>query len=416
MRVLILGGGAREHALAWCLSKSSKCESLFVWPGNAGTKQVAHNVHLNPDRLIDHIVGLRVDLVVIGPERFLAEGLVDKLAERRILVFGPTEAAARLETSKSFALEVMREVQIPHPESWVFSNPEAVATFAKRFGKPIVVKADGLAQGKGVWLCYTPKEAEQAARLCWELFPEQPIVVQELLEGREVSVFCFTDGWNISPLVAACDYKRLLNGDQGPNTGGMGSYAWPRFWREPLEQEIFQYVIRPVIRAMARKGTPFVGMLYAGLMLTKDGPKVLEFNARFGDPEAQVILPLLESDLLEIMCACSEGRLKEVPVSWNRRLHAVGVVMASGGYPGEYKSGYPIEGLNGDPLVFHASTRSEDRRVVTDNASGRVLTAVGTGSSLKEARKRAYKKMETIEFEDAQWREDIALLKHSGRP
>jgi len=416
MRVLILGGGAREHALAWRLSESSKCESLFVWPGNAGTEQVAQNAHLNPGGMVESIVDLNPDYVVVGPETFLEQGIVEKLAERGIPAFGPTEPAALLETSKRLALEVMAKASVPHPKSWMFSSTLAVVRFAQSYGKPVAVKADGLAQGKGVQICPIPGEAGDFTEYLLKKYPGKPIVVQEVLEGREVSVFCFTDGWNISPLVAACDYKRLLNLNQGPMTGGMGSYAWPEFWDEELDSWVRDQVMRPVLREMQRRGTPFQGMLYAGLMLTREGPKVLEFNARFGDPETQVILQLLEGDLLEIMRACTEGHLNKVPVSWNRNQHAVGVVMVSGRYPGKYKSGYPIKGLDGDPLVFHASTRSEDGRVMTDSASGRVLTLVGLGSSLEEARKRAYEKVKTIEFEGAQWREDIALLKHPGRP
>ena len=416
MDVLVVGSGAREHAIAWKLRQSPKVRNLYVVPGTHGTSSVAWNISIETSEmevLLKMVQEFGIGLVVIGPEGPLAEGMVDRLSALTVPVpaFGPTRDAAQLETSKSFALGVMVKASVPHPESWVFLNPEVVITFAKGYGKPIVVKADGLAQGKGVWLCHTIEEVERAANLCWKLFPEQHIVVQELLEGREVSVFCFTDGWNISPLVAACDYKRLLNGDQGPNTGGMGSYAWPEFWDGKLDSWVRDWVMRPVLREMQRRGTPFQGMLYAGLMLTEDGPKVLEFNARFGDPEAQVILPLLEGDLLEIMQACTDGNLDKVQVSWNRALHTVGVVMASHGYPGKYGSGYPIEGLNGDLLVFHASTKSVDGRVVTDNASGRVLTVVGLGSSLKRARESAYTSLETISFEKAVWRKDIGEIR-----
>lgn len=408
MRVLVLGNGAREHALLWCLSKCGPC-SLFSWPGNAGTAEVAVNVHLNPDMLVEHIKGLKADYVVVGPESFLAQGVVDRLAEAGILAFGPRQAAARLESSKSFALRVIKEARAPHPASWVFSNPQGVVTFVKNYGKPVVVKADGLAGGKGVWLCHTLEEVERYARLCWELYPGEPIVVQELLEGREVSVFCFTDGYHVSPLVAACDYKRLLDGDKGPNTGGMGSYAWPKGWSQALEQEILLWVIRPVLRRMELEGMPFQGMLYAGLMLTKAGPKILEFNARFGDPETQVILPLFQGNLLEVMQACTEGGLEKVAFSWRRDLHAVGVVLASKGYPGEFRSGFPIS-LNGKGkgLVFHASTRLEEGRLVTDKTSGRILTAVGLGRSRPQARKAAYAQVEGITCEKAVWRSDIA--------
>ncbi|OHA64742.1 MAG: phosphoribosylamine--glycine ligase [Candidatus Wildermuthbacteria bacterium RIFCSPHIGHO2_01_FULL_49_22b] len=412
MRVLVLGNGAREHALAWRISQSPECKNLFVWPGNGGTEQCGWNVHLNAEQLIDHVAGLCPDYVVIGPETFLADGLVDKLAEKGIPAFGPTRAAAKVETSKEAALQLMQEAKVPHPKSWTFPNPHVVATFVQGYNKPVAVKPDGLTGGKGVQLCSNPKEAENAANLCGELYPDQPIVVQELLQGREVSVFCFTDGYHVSPLVVACDYKRLLDGDQGPNTGGMGSYSWPRFWNKPLEEEILQWIVMPILGKMELKGTPFVGMLYAGLMLTKEGPKVLEFNARFGDPEAQVILPLLQGDLLDIMLACTQGRLDKVQVSWNHALHAVGVVMAFQGYPGKCEGGHPVTRRytrkQASALVFHGSTRLEDKSLVTDGASGRVLTVVGTGTPVSHAREMAYYETDKWGFFGATWREDIA--------
>lgn len=401
MRVLILGGGAREHALAWRISQSPQCSSLFVWPGNGGTKQLRWNVCLNPDRLIDHIVALRPDYVVIGPETFLQEGLVDKLAERGIPAFGPSQAAAQLETSKSFALKVMQEAHVPHPGSWVFSNPQAVVTFATTYKKPVVVKADGLTGGKGVWLCHTLEEVERYANLCWELHPEEPIVVQELLEGQEVSVFAFTDGHNISSMVAARDYKRAFDGDRGPNTGGMGSYAWPYFWTTELEQEILEWIIRPIIRRMEMRGTPFAGVLYAGLMLTKEGPKVLEFNARLGDPEAQVILPLLETDFLEVCKAVYTQTLNQCEVRWRRDKSCVGVVIASNGYPEQAVPDAAVEGLSKmDPeiLVFHGGN------------SGRLMTIVGRGASVPEARDYVYSNLGLLHLQKAFFREDIAAL------
>jgi phosphoribosylamine---glycine ligase len=411
-RVLVIGGGAREHALLWRLAQDGNCD-LFAWPGNAGTAEIAQNVTLDPRRLVDGIVALVVDYVVIGPDVFVAQGLVDKLAERGIPAFGPSEAAARLESSKSFALQVMREAHVPHPASWDFLSPQAVVTFAANYGKPIVVKADGLGDGKHVWLCHALAEVKSAAHLCWELHPNEPIVVQELLEGQEVSVFVFTDGHTISPMVAACDYKRAFDGDRGPNTGGMGSYAWPRGWSKKLDKWILEWVIKPTLRRMELRGTPFVGMLYAGIMLTKDGPKILEFNARPGDPETQVILPLLQGNLLEIMQACTEGHLDGKTVSWNRKRYTIGVVMASRGYPGKYESGYAIS-LHGhhprNTRIFHASTAIRDGVLITNNTSGRVLTVVGMGRTRKEARQAAYSEVANVGFETAMYRKDIALL------
>ncbi|MDP2735759.1 MAG: phosphoribosylglycinamide synthetase C domain-containing protein, partial [bacterium] len=288
--------------------------------------------------------------------------------------------------------------------------PKAAATYAKGLGRS-VVKADGLASGKGVWVCDTPEKAETASRLCWDMYPERPIVVQEFLEGREVSVFAFTDGYDISPLVAACDYKRLKDGNKGPNTGGMGSYSWPSFWDRDLEAWTELFVMKPAVRMLDYLGFPFCGVLYAGLMLTAEGPKVLEFNARFGDPEAQVILPLLQGDLVEIMQACVAGELRKASVSWRRDLFSVGVVMASAGYPGKHEQGRVVFGLGKDQedsMVLHGATRQEGERVLTDSTSGRVLTVVGTGGSLAQARKAAYGRVETLGFEGAFWRQDIA--------
>jgi phosphoribosylamine---glycine ligase len=412
MRTVILGQGGREHAIAWRISQDNEDHAIFVSPGNAGIGEVAgaRNLYLNPDRLVEQIAGARADYVIIGADTYLV-GVVDGLVKKGIPVFGPSEDAAKLEISKSFALDVMEQAHVPRPKSDVFSNPKAVVTYAKGYGKPVVVKADGLAQGKGVWPCYTLEEVEQASHLCWELYGEQPIVVQELLEGQEISVFCFTDGVTVSSFAAARDYKRLLDRDQGPNTGGMGSYAWPKVWNQALEQEVLEWIVNPTLRAMAQRGTPFSGMLYVGIMLTKGGPKVLEFNARFGDSEAQVILPLLKGNLLEIMQACTEGRLHEVPVDWHHDRHAVGVVMASEGYPGEFKSGYPItrkgQGNNRAHQVFHASTKMVDGVLVTDKVSGRVLTVVGMGKNVAEARRMAYDDVGRISFLDATWREDV---------
>lgn len=412
-RVLVIGGGAREHAILWRLLQDGNC-ILSIWPGNAGTME--WNVELDPERLVDSIVELKadhgLDYVVIGPEAFLAQGLVDKLAEKGILAFGPSAAAARLESEKDFALAVILEAGVPHPKSWVFSNPGAVTTHARSYGRPVAIKPRGLTGGKGVKLCFSPEEAEKAAYLCGELYPGEPIVVQELLKGQEVTVLAFVDKHgNISPLVAACDYKTFSKG--GPNTGGIGSYAWPRGWSKQLEKWTLEWVIKPIVRRMALRGTPFVGMLYVGLMLTEDGPKVLEFNVRFGDPEAQVVLPLLQGDLLEIMLACTQGRLDQVKVFWNRRRHTVAVVINSKGYPGAYLSGFPIT-LNGEyprnVHVFHASTTMEDGVLVTDDKSGRVLTIVGVGSTREEARQAAYDEVANVKFENAMHRPDVALL------
>jgi phosphoribosylamine--glycine ligase len=420
MKVLIIGSGGREHALAWRLRQSHHLTGLWVANGNAGTANIATNLDINPENVegvVDAAMALGIDLVVVGPEIPLALGLVDRLNTSGIRAFGPTKAAAQLESSKSFALEVMREASVPCPEFWVFHEQQAALAFLRNYDGPVVVKADGLAAGKGVLLCPTPDEATSAVRTCMSdrIFGRagETIVIEELLDGTEVSVFAFSDGEHLSCPVAACDYKRLNDGDQGPNTGGMGSFALPDFWDEELAGWISRHIMQPTIQAMAQRGTPYCGVLYAGIMLTNNGPKVLEFNCRWGDPEAQVVLPLLASDPVEVMLACLEGTLDQVPVNWQKGA-CVGVVMASGGYPTTYETGFEITGLDisdEDSLVFHAGTRwMQDRdRAQIMTSGGRVLTVVGRGSSLEEARQRAYHGIRQIRFHHAHYRTDIAL-------
>ena len=419
MKVLIVGAGGREHALAWRLRKSPSLSQLWVAGGNAGTAAIATNLPVNPEdveAVASEAGALRADLVVVGPEVPLALGLVDRLSSLGIPAFGPSAAAAQLESSKSFALEVMREAGVPSPWFRVFHDQSEALAFIDGHAGPLVVKADGLAAGKGVFLCAAREEAAAAVRACMSqgVFGAagEAVVLEEMLEGPEVSVFAFSDGEHISSLAAACDYKRLLDGDQGPNTGGMGSYAPPLFWDSALAGKISRTVMQPVIQTLAVRGIPYRGVLYAGIMLTKEGPKVLEFNCRLGDPEAQVILPLLEGDPLELMLACAQGRLAQTPVRWRDQPH-VGVVITSGGYPGTYQTGLEITGLEqavADTHVFHAGTRlvpGEGRaKVVT--SGGRVLTVVGWGDSLEQARAAAYRRAQGISFQGAYYRRDIA--------
>lgn len=411
MRIAVLGSGAREHAITWILEADG--HDLWILPGNSGTVQLGTNVPIDPED-VDAVVAFarsqKIDLVVVGSEGPLAKGVVDRLPR---LAFGPTQAAARIETSKSFALDVMSKASIPCPYSWVFANPQAVCTFVKSYGKPVVIKADGLAKGKGVWVCPTPEEAVQAAALCAELYPG-PIVVQELLLGTEVSVFGFTDGYNLSELVAACDKKRRDDGDTGPNTGGMGSSTWPEFWTEELASWVAEYVMKPAIREMARRGTPYVGVLYAGLMLTQDGPKVLEFNCRLGDPEAQVILPRFKGDLAKVMLSCIRGTLSSEMVEWDETLFVVGVVVASSDYPeaSVVDNEVEVSGLgkdDDDTFILHGATMlSEDgTRILLKPKAGRILTVVGLGSSLPEAREKAYTRVGRIRIPGSRFRRDV---------
>ena len=421
MRVLIVGSGGREHALAWRLEQSSSVTGLWVAGGNAGTAEVATNVDVNPEdvlAVVETARSLTIDLVVVGPEVPLAAGIVDELDSLGIPAFGPSRAAAQLESSKGFARAAMAQASVPGPEYHTFDDYEGALSFVKKNRAPVVVKANGLAAGKGVSLCYTSEEAAAAVRRCMldRAFGSagDTIVIEEMLQGREVSVFAFTDGERMSPVVAACDYKRVGDGDEGPNTGGMGSFSPPDFWSDELARDLAESIIAPTIQAMADRNTPYRGVLYAGIMLTDSGPRVLEFNCRFGDPEAQVILPLLESDPIDVMLACIEGRLSHTPVIWNDDPH-VAVIMASAGYPDAYDTGFPISGLEHEDahsLVFHAGTQLVSQvgepQTVTVTSGGRVLAVVGRGDTRPQARDRAYSRVDTIGFHGAYYRTDIA--------
>ena len=417
MKVLVVGNGGREHALAWRISRSPFLTQLWVAPGNYGTAQIASNLRVGSsvEELCDAARHVAADLVVVGPEAPLAQGLADRLGEMGIPVFGPTRAAARLESSKSFAREVIQSAGAPGPEFAVFTEESEALDYLRRNPGPRVVKADGLAAGKGVVVCGDESQAADAVRACMSerAFGDAgaKVLLEERLEGREVSVFAFSDGEHVSPLVAACDYKRLGDGDKGPNTGGMGSYSPPSFWTLELRGEVDRSIMGPVITAMAERGTPYRGVLYAGLMLTAAGPKVLEFNCRFGDPETQVLMPRLLSDPLELMLSCHEGGLHRAEVRWDDRSH-VGLVMASGGYPDAYDTGFEVSGLKcaetDNTLVFTGGVSSgQDGRPVT--SGGRVLTVVGGEESIAAARQSSYDRLQGISFQGACWRTDIGL-------
>ncbi|MDE2843293.1 MAG: phosphoribosylamine--glycine ligase [Chloroflexota bacterium] len=436
MRVLVVGSGAREHALCWRLKLSPNVTDIWVAAGNSGTARIADNVPVSPedvDGLANLASQLKADLVVVGPEQPLVDGLVDRLAGMAIPAFGPSTSSAQLEASKSFARQVMADAGVPGPDYRVFHDSAAALEFVENHSSPLVIKADGLAAGKGVALCSGPEEAALAVKGCMgdRIFGTagDTIVVEEWLQGTEVSVFAFCDGERLSAPVAACDYKQVGDGDQGPNTGGMGSFAPPPFWNSYLSEQICRTILEPTVARMAEIGCPYRGMLYAGLMLTSNGPKVLEFNCRFGDPETQVILPLLESDPVEVMQACISGNLAQTPVQWGNRAH-VGVVMVSGGYPGAYETGKEITGLeapcqstdmarlDADHLIFHAgAAQVTDESGVTRTltSGGRVLTVVGRGQSIDEARVAAYRKVEQIHFKDARYRLDIGDLSSGSR-
>lgn len=399
MKVLLVGSGAREHALAWKLSESPLLEELHCAPGNPGIASLGrcHPVRAeDQEGLLALARELQVELVVVGPEAPLVAGLADFLRHAGIAVFGPSRDAALIEGSKTFAKEVLRAAGVPA------SKQLSVAR------APCVVKADGLAAGKGSFVCRTPEEVDAALVAASAL--GDTIVIEEFLEGEEISVFALSDGQRAVPLPEAQDFKRVGDGDQGPNTGGMGSYSpFPKLSAEEVE-ELVDAIHRPVLSELSRRGTPFVGVLYAGLIMTDDGPRVIEFNCRFGDPEAQVTVPRIEGDLLPPLAAAANGDLGDASLSISGRA-AVTVAMAAGSYPERGDSGTPIEGVDEaaatGAIVFHAGTARRDERLVTNG--GRILSVTGLGDSIAEARERAYAGVERIHFEGCRYRKDIAL-------
>ena len=423
MKVLVIGNGAREHAIAWKLRQSPLLKELLVAPGNAGTAQIADNVPIDAGdtgALLDFARQERVDLTVVGPEAPLAAGIADLFQEAGLRVFGPTKAAARIESSKSFAKELMLRQGVPTGAAHVFDEYDEALRYLEECPLPVVIKADGLAAGKGVTVARSREAAFDALgeSMVDKRFGAagERVLIEECLEGEELSVFAFVDGERVSPLVAARDYKPVGDGDTGPNTGGMGAYSPPteRLWDASMDQEARDRIMEPVVGALAEDGAPYRGVLYAGLMLTAQGPKVVEFNCRLGDPEAQVVLPGLKTDLLEVMIGAAQGDLGGVSLEWDRRA-CVGVVIASGGYPESYRMGFPVTGLDmvdGDVTVFHAGTRmcgsGQDKQVLTDG--GRVLTVVAQGETLEAARSKAYSNAGRISFEGSFYRKDIAAL------
>ena len=411
MKVLVIGSGAREHAILWKLAQSPRNPELFAAPGNAGTASLATNVPVdatNVDALASAARERGIDLTIVGPETPLTAGVVDRFRAEGLRIFGPTQAAARIEGSKSFARGVMVGAGAPTPAYEVFDDADAAREYVRRHGAPVVIKADGLAAGKGVVVAETTDDALRAVRMVSRAFGRR-VVIEERLAGQEVSVFCFTDGEYVTPLVPACDYKRAYDGDEGPNTGGMGGYSPPPWWDAAMERRIRETCIEPVIREMARQDSPFTGILYGGLMLTDNGPSIIEFNARLGDPEAQLILPRLENDLLDVVEAALDGSLPSLDLRWSNEC-TVGVVLAPGGYPGLHETGAPIEGLAAaarDALVFHAGTAAaEDGGFAT--SGGRTLAVVGRGATMAEARARAYAGADAVTFEGKHQRTDIA--------
>ncbi|MDT7960232.1 MAG: phosphoribosylamine--glycine ligase [Armatimonadota bacterium] len=418
MHVLLVGGGGREHALAWKLRQSRHCDALYAAPGNAGIAHLAECVPIAPKAVADLVQFARqnaIDLVVVGPESPLIAGLADALHEVGIPCFGPTRAAAQLEGSKAFAKQLMAQLGVPTAPFAVFDDADAARAYLReRFLRhPCVVKADGEALGKGVFVSDTLGDALDAVEFLMEQgglgAAGKRIVIEDRLYGREMSLLCITDGEHALPMPPVRDYKRAFDGNRGPNTGGMGCYTPLPDATPALVETALRQIVHPVIREMAQRGMPYRGVLYAGLMVHDTQPYTLEFNCRFGDPETQVLMPLLQSDLLELAYSAATGTLHATELVFESRA-AVCVVLASGGYPGEYRTGLPIEGLDAaaklpDTLIFHAGTRAENGQILTNG--GRVLNIVGLGETLDEARQNAYRAVEQIHFDGMHYRRDI---------
>lgn len=414
--VLIIGAGGREHALAWKVRQSPRVGRIYCAPGNAGIAALAERVDLSPDdvgglaRFADEHA---IDMTIVGPELPLTLGIADEFQRRRLPIFGPSKQAAQLEGSKVFTKELLRKFNIPTGFFGSFSDPDEARRYIAEVGPPIVVKADGLAAGKGVVICTTQKEAEDAVDeiMRTRIFGDagERVVIEELLEGEEVSFIALTDGSCVRPLASSQDHKRIFDGDRGPNTGGMGAYSPAPVVTAALHTQIMSDVMEPVLRALQQSNIDFRGVLYAGIMVTATGPKVLEFNVRFGDPECQPLMLRLRSDLVDLVEACIEGRLADVPIEWDERAAAC-VVLTAGGYPGRFDKGQPIYGLDQaakhrDCVVFHGGTESRDGTIVTNG--GRVLGVTALGSTIAAAIEAAYETVGEIRWEGMHFRRDI---------
>ncbi len=417
MKVLVIGSGGREHTLIWKINQSPKVSQIYCAPGNAGISQLAKCIDINADNieeLVDFAKKEKIDLTVVGPELPLSKGIVNEFNRWGLKIFGPSQEAAEIESSKVFSKYLMKKYNIPTANYEVFQNSEEALDYIKQQTFPLVIKADGLAAGKGVFIVKNLDQAEDALNTLMKkkTFGEagRQIVIEEFLEGEEVSILAFSDGRNVVPMVSSQDHKKIYDNDQGPNTGGMGAYSPVPFYNHKSEEIVLQKILIPVIEGLQKEGRKYKGVLYAGLILTKEGPKVLEFNARFGDPETQVILPRLKTDLIDILNAVIEETLHKISIEWEDNA-AVCVVVASGGYPGKYQKGKVISGLERlekmkDIIVFHAGTKLQDNKVIT--SGGRVMGITAWDETISKAKERAYKGVKEIYFEDMYYRKDIA--------
>lgn len=418
MKILVIGSGGREHALVWKLAQSPRVETLYCAPGNPGMSRLARCVPIKTDdldELLEFAKRKVIDLTMVGPELPLTMGIVDRFKEAGLRIIGPSRGAAELEASKAFSKSFMERHHIPTAHARTFDEPESAIRYIKEHGAPIVVKVDGLAAGKGVIMAQDETEAIQAVDLILrrKKFGEagNRVLLEDLLQGEEATFLVFTDGKTVIPMVTSQDHKRIYDQDQGPNTGGMGAYSPAPVLTEALQLQVLREIVRPTVDGLAREGRPFQGILYVGLMLTRNGPKVLEYNARFGDPETQVILTRLETDLVDIFEALESGRLDQIEVRWSPKV-SVCVVLTAKGYPATYETGRPIAGIDQAEskegvVVFHAGTFLRDGELVT--AGGRVLGVTATGNDFQQARDRAYEAVSRIRFEGMHCRMDIAL-------
>jgi phosphoribosylamine--glycine ligase len=416
VKILVVGSGGREHAIVWKLAQSLRKPTLYCAPGNAGIESLATCVPVKADDIAGlktFVQSEKIDLTVVGPEAPLALGIVDEFRKSNLKIFGPTKGAARIEASKVFSKEIMNSAKILTARAQSFDRVASALAYLDQHEIPVVVKADGLAQGKGVVVATTREEAEQAVRDSMEhaVFGQagQRVLIEQFVDGEELTIMAFTDGRTVVPMMPAQDHKRVGDGDTGPNTGGMGAYCPAPLGTMALREQVATQVLSPAVEALSRMGCPFQGVLYAGLMIVKGTPYVLEFNARMGDPETQVVLPLLKTDLLEVIEAVIEHRLDQLTVDWHNDT-AVCVVMTSAGYPGAYQTGHAIQGLpattDATSMVFHAGTTRTGTTVTT--AGGRVLGVTGRGKTLEVAQAEAYRVTKSIAFEGAHYRTDIA--------
>jgi len=416
MRVLVVGGGGREHTLVWKIAQSPLCDRIFCAPGNGGTLEIAENIDIGAediDGLLSFAKGEGIDLTVIGPEVPLVNGISDIFKEQGLSVFGPGKNGAMIEGSKAFAKSLMRKMGVKQAAFEEFMNPDKALSYLRTEQFPVVIKASGLAAGKGAIIVDDFTEAEKAIN---EIMVEKRfgasgdvVVIEEFLKGEEVSLLVLTDGETVIPFISSQDHKQVFDGDKGPNTGGMGAYAPAPVLEKRDAGKVIDTIILPILEGLRKEGIEYKGVLYAGIMMTEDGAKVLEFNCRFGDPETQVILPLLDSDLLEVLLMTANGELKNASLKWSEG-SAVCVILASGGYPGKYEKGKQITGINRlkgkeDIVLFHAGTREENEKLIT--AGGRVLGVTGIGSNLKDAIDKTYAAVSEISFEGMYYRKDI---------